>query len=206
MALTLHHLNFSRSERIIWLLEELGVSYQLKRYSRDVQTRLAPPELLDIHPMGKAPLLDHDGMILSESGAIALHLLEEFDLDHRLHPAPKAANRAVFLEWVHASEGAVFLPFLMNTYLTGTGLGDTVLAQLMAGERVKAVSTLEQHLGENPYFAGPAFTAADIMMGFQLEALDARGGVNDGSAITAWLGRVRAREGYQAMRKVTGED
>lgn len=92
MSLVLHHLNRSRSERLIWLLEELGVAYELVRHKRDPQVNLAPAELIAIHPMGKAPLLIHDGQVIAESGAIALHLLEHFDTDHRLHPAPGAGG------------------------------------------------------------------------------------------------------------------
>jgi glutathione S-transferase len=206
MTLTLHHLNHSRSERIIWLLEELGADYALERHNRDLQTRLAPEALLRLHPMGKAPLLEHDGRVIAESGAIAQHLLEAFDPGHQLHPAPGAANRAVFLEWMHAGEGAVFLPFLMNTYLEATGLTDSLLAQYMAGERAKALAAVEAHLSDNAYFAGEAFTAADIMMGFQLEAADRRGAVETDSPVKAWLARIQDRAAWAAMRRVTTSD
>lgn len=206
MTLTLHHLNLSRSERIVWLLEELGVEYQLQRHSRDVQTRLAPEALTRLHPLGKAPLLEDDGQVIAESGAIAQHLLEKFDPDHKLHPAPGAANRAVFLEWLHAAEGAVFLPFLMNTYLEATGLTDSLLAGYMAGERAKALAAVEAHLTENAFFAGDAFTAADIMMGFQLESADKRGGIDQDSPVKAWLAKLQDREAWHAMRRVTTAD
>lgn len=206
MSLTLHHLTHSRSERIIWLLEELQVDYALERHARDVQTRLAPEALARLHPLGKAPLLEHDGAVIAESGAIAQHLLETFDPDHRLHPAPGAGNRAVFLEWMHAAEGAAFLPFLMNTYLEATGLTDSLLAQYMAGERAKALGAVEAHLAANPYFAGEAFTAADIMMGFQLESAAKRGAVDQDSPVTAWLARMEEREAWNAMRRITMSD
>jgi glutathione S-transferase len=206
MTVTLHHLNRSRSERIIWLLEELGAPYVLERHTRDVQTRLAPESLARLHPLGKAPLLDHDGHVIAESGAIAQHLLETFDEGHRLHPAPGAANRAVFLECMHAAEGAVFLPFLMNTYLEATGLTDSLLAQYMAGERAKALGAVEAHLTENRYFAGEAFSAADIMMGFQLESAAERGAIDKDSPVNAWLDRIRDREAWHAMRRITTAD
>jgi glutathione S-transferase len=206
MALTLHHLNLSRSERIIWLLEELGADYELVRHSRDPQTMLAPADLLSIHPMGKAPLFVDGDHVIAESGAIALYLLEKFDPDNKLQASPGSANRGAFLEWLQASEGAIFLPFLMNTYLTATSLNDSLLAQWMAGERTKALGVVEARLSQNDFFAGDAFTAADIMMGFQLEALDARVGVADDSPIKGWLNRIRARDGYKAMRTITGAD
>jgi glutathione S-transferase len=206
MSLVLHHLNRSRSERLIWLLEELGVDYELVRHKRDPQVNLAPAELVALHPMGKAPLLVHDGQVIAESGAIALHLLEAFDPDYRLHPAPGAPNRASFFEWLHGAEGAVFLPFLMNTYLSATGLKDSLLSQYMAGEREKALGAIEARLDASPYFAGDDFSAADIMMGFQLEAAEERGALPKTSPVHDWLERVRAREAHQSMRAITADD
>ena len=206
MSLVLHHLNRSRSERLIWLLEELGVDYELVRYKRDPQVNLAPAELTAIHPMGKAPLLVHDGRVIAESGAIALYLLDHFDPDFKFHPPRDADNRATFYEWLHGAEGAVFLPFLMNTYLSATGLEDSLLSQYMAGEREKALGAIEARLDACPYFAGDAFSAADVMMGFQLEAADARGAVPEASPVKAWLERVRARPAHQRMRAITAED
>lgn len=206
MSLVLHHLGQSRSERLIWLLEELDVAYELKRHARDANTRLAPGALTKLHPMGKAPLIEYDGRVMAESGAIALYLLEAFDPDHRLHPAPGAPERAAFLEWMHAAEGAVFLPFLMNTYLIATGLEDSLLAGYMAGERDKALAYVEAHLSVHDWFAGGHFTAADIMMGFQLEAAEARGALKDDSPVHAWLERIRARDAHARMRKITAED
>lgn len=207
MPVTLHHLELSRSERIIWLLEELGAPYELVRYKRDPQTRLAPPELLKVHPLGKAPLLaDEGGRIIAETGAIAQYLLETYDPEYTLQPAPGDAKRGQYLEWMHASEGAVFLPFLMSTYCQATGLQDSLLDQYMGAERAKALGYIEAHLGENAYFAGEQFTAADCLMIFQLDAIDSRGGLADTSPVKTWLGRVRERSAYKAMRAVTTTD
>ncbi len=206
MSLILHHLGQSRSERLIWLLEELNVAYTLKRHARDAQTRLAPAELAKLHPLGKAPLIEYDGRVMAESGAIALYLLEAFDPHHQLHPMPGAPERSTFLEWLHASEGAVFLPFLMNTYLTATGLGDSLLSQYMAAERAKALAYVEAHLSAHEWFAGAHFTAADIMMGFQLEAAAQRGALSKDSPVHAWLKRIAARDAHKRMRKITAED
>ena len=207
MAVALHHLELSRSERIIWLLEELGAPYELVRHKRDPQTRLAPADLLKVHPLGKAPLLvTEDGAVIAETGAIAQYLLERFDPDFTLQPAPDAPHRGRYLEWMHASEGAVFLPFLMRTYCEATGLTDSLLDQYMAGERAKALAHVEAHLGAHAFFAGEAFTAADCLMGFQLDAADARGVLDAASPVKGWLARVRARPAYQAMRQVTASD
>jgi glutathione S-transferase len=206
MTLTLHHLGQSRSERLIWLLEELNVAYELKRYARDAQTRLAPPELATLQPLGKAPVIEYDGRVMAESGAIALYLLEAFDADHALHPAPGAPERSAFLEWVSAAEGAVFLPFLMNTYLSAMGLQDHPLSQYMGAERAKALAYVEAHLSAHDWFAGPDFTAADIAMGFQLEAAEARGALGEDSPVRPWLERIRARAAHKRMREITAKD
>lgn len=207
MIVTLHHLGQSRSERIIWLLEELGAPYQLVRHSRDAQTRLAPAALGDIHPLGKAPLLVlDDGRALAETGAIAQYLLYKFDLANRLHPIQESPAWPVFLEWMHAAEGAVFLPFLMNAYLRPTGLMDSPLGQFMAAERAKVLRYVEAHLDRHSWFAGEAFSAADCMMGFQLEAAEKAGAISEGSPVHDWLTRARARPAHQAMRKVTAQD
>jgi glutathione S-transferase len=207
MTVTLHHLGQSRSERIIWLLEELGASYELVRHSRDAQTRLAPAALGDVHPLGKAPVLVlDDGHTLAETGAIAQYLLYKFDHANRLHPVPKSPAWPVFLEWMHAAEGAVFLPFLMNAYLRPTGLMDSPLGQFMAAERAKVLGHVEAHLERHSWFAGEAFSAADCLMGFQLEAAEKAGAISETSSIHDWLTRARARPAHQAMRKVTAQD
>ncbi|MCH8490504.1 MAG: glutathione S-transferase [Oceanicaulis sp.] len=207
MTITLHHLGQSRSERIIWLLEELGAPYELVRHSRDAQTRLAPAALGDIHPLGKAPVLVlEDGRTLAETGAIAQYLLHKFDHANRLHPVPTSPAWPVFLEWMNAAEGAVFLPFLMNAYLRPTGLMDSPLGQFMAAERAKVLGHVESHLKSHSWFAGDAFSAADCLMGFQLEAAEKAGAISESSAVHDWLTRARARPAHQAMRKVTAQD
>ncbi|WBQ13192.1 glutathione S-transferase [Hyphomonadaceae bacterium BL14] len=207
MTIILHHLGQSRSERIVWLLEELGTPYELVRHSRDPQTRLAPAALGDIHPLGKAPVLVFDdGRTLAETGAIAQYLLEKFDLANRLHPVPGSAAWPVFLEWMHASEGAVFLPFLMNAYLRPSGLMESPLGQFMAAERAKVLRHVEAHLKRHSWFAGEAFSAADCLMGFQLEAAEKAGVISEGSSVHDWLTRARARPAHQAMRQVTAQD
>lgn len=192
----LHHLNASRSQRIVWLLEELGVEYALVRYNRDPQTRLAPDSLRDIHPMGKAPLLESDGHVIAESGAIAQYLLEKFDDGHRLHPAPGTPGHALYLEWMHAAEGAPFLPGLFLGYLAMSGLGDHGLGDYLRQEKDKATQCIESHLRDHAYFAGDAFSAADCMMGFQIKLAAEAGNLADGSATLDWFNRVSERPAY----------
>lgn len=199
MALKLHHLNASRSQRIVWLLEELGVPHEIIHHTRNAETSLAPPELLDIHAMGKSPLLDHDGLIIAETGAIAEYLLAKFDPDHKLHPTPDSADFPRYLEWVHAAEGAVFLPGLFGFYLLNAQLTEHPLAAAMAAESAKAAAHIEAHLAKYAYFAGESFTAADCLMAFQIMSTDARGGLTDKPATKAWLTKVQARPAFHKM-------
>ena len=199
MSLKLHHLNASRSQRIVWLLEELGVAHEIVHHQRDSVTNLAPAELLNIHPMGKSPLLEHDGAVIAETGAIAEYLVEKFDPDHKLHPTSDSADYPKYLEWVHSAEGAVFLPGLFGFYLLRSELTDTPLAAMMASEQAKAMEHIERHLASNAYFGGAAFSAADCLMGFQLNTAEAQGALDARPASRAWLEKVRARPAYQRM-------
>ncbi|PWE18877.1 glutathione S-transferase family protein [Marinicauda salina] len=205
MTLRLHHLNASRSQRIVWLLEELGAEYELVRHERDAQTRLAPPGLLKIHGMGKAPLLEDGEVVVAETGAIAQYLLARHDPDHRLHPRAEELDFPDYLEWMHAAEGAVFLPSLIFVYLDATGLSDSFLAEYMSAERDKAMGVIEARLSEHDYFAGDRFTAADCLMGFQLDNADAAGALAKRPATKAWLERIRVRPAYQRMREIIDE-
>ena len=198
----LHHLNASRSQRLVWLLEELGIDYDLVSHTRHPETNLAPPELLKIHPMGKSPLLEDDGVVIAETGAIAQYLLAKHDPGYTLHPKPGTPEFPMFLEWVHAAEGAVFLPGLFLFYLSNVGLEGSPLAEMMGGEAAKAAATIEQHLSKHAYFAGQAFSAADCLMGFQIQMGEARGGLDGAPATKAWLDKVRARPAYQRMLEI----
>ncbi len=202
MALTLHHLNASRSQRIVWLLKELGVPHDIVSHKRNETTRLAPAELKTIHPLGKSPLLVHDGVVIAETGAIAEYLLATFDTGHRLHPRPGSPDFPRYLEWIHSAEGAVFLPGLLALYTGMAGITDGPVAQMIAGEREKVAAHIEAHLSAHTYFAGEAFTAADCLMGFQIILTNAQGGLANRPAIKAWLDRVTARPAYQEMLAV----
>lgn len=202
MALKLHHLNASRSQRIVWLLLELGVPHEIVHYTRNPETRLAPPELLKIHPLGKSPLLDHDGVVIAETGAIAEYLLAKFDAGHKLHPDAGSPDLPRYLEWLHAAEGAAFLPSLISMYVGLAGAPESPFTGRMAAERDKAASLIESHLAAHDYFAGNTFTAADCLMGFQIVGMGARGELASRPATKAWLDRVTARPAYKAMLEV----
>ncbi|MDG1007881.1 MAG: glutathione S-transferase family protein [Alphaproteobacteria bacterium] len=202
MSLKLHHLNASRSQRLVWLLEELQVLHDIVHHKRDTQTNLAPASLLDIHPMGKSPLLEDDGLVIAETGAIAEYLMAKYDPDHKLHPRPDDKDFPKYIEWIHAAEGAPFLPFLLSVYV---GQAETAGAQLEARiseEQLKAVKFMEKHLSENAYFGGDNFTAADCLMGFGLLFISMRPDFADYPAIKAWLENVQARPAFQRMLEV----
>ncbi len=149
--------------------------------------------------MGKSPLLEHDNIVIAETGAISEYLLAKFDPDHKLHPKPESPDFPRFLEWLHATEGAVFLPGLMGFYLFRSQLQDHPLAAAMAAERDKAMQVIERHLSAHPYFAGEQFSAADCLMGFQLVSAELQGQLKQLPAAAAWLAKVRARPAYQRM-------
>ncbi|MFN7055349.1 glutathione S-transferase family protein [Hyphomonas sp.] len=203
MPLKLHHLNASRSQRIVWLLNELGVPHEIIHHKRDETTRLAPPDLLKIHPMGKSPLLEDDGIVIAETGAIAEYLIAKFDPDHRLHPRADSPDFPRYLEWLHAAEGAVFLPSLLTLYLGLAGAAaDSPIQQRNAQELEKAANYIEAHLTQHPYFAGENFSAADCLMGFQIMSGAARGGLTGRPATAAWVQKVTARPAFKAMLAV----
>ena len=202
MTLKLHHLNASRSQRIVWLLLELGVPHEIVHHTRDLTTRRGPADLAKIHPLGKSPLLEHDGLVIAETGAIAEYLLAKFDTGHTLHPKPDSPDFPRYLEWIHSAEGAVFLPGLLALYTGMAGITEGPVAQMIAAEREKAASFIEAHLSKHAYFAGAAFSAADCLMGFQIAMAAAQGGLANRPATAAWLEKVMARPAYKAMLAV----
>jgi glutathione S-transferase len=206
MTLTLHHLFASRSSRIVWLLEELrdayGLEHALVTYTRDAVTNLAPPELLKVHPLGKAPVLEDDGAVIAESGAIAEYLMGRYDGDNRFHPSPDDPAFPVYLEWVHAAEGAPMLPGLIGFYLARSGLGDSPLAQYMASERTKGLAHVDAHLQKNTWFAGEAFSAADCLMGFMMQSAAMSGALSGHKGLSGWMARVAERPAYKRMLKI----
>jgi glutathione S-transferase len=190
--ITVHHLEESRSQRVLWLLEELGLVYEVKRYDRNAQTRLAPPELKVLHPLGKSPVLERDGKIYAESGAIIEYFAETErggDLSVRLGDA----QRAEYLYWLHFSEGSAMLPLLLKLYVGLLGeAGAPLMAMRIEPEIDNHLSFANAALGERNHFVADRFTAADIQMGFVLDAAGLRGGLE------RYPNLVRARKSYQA--------
>jgi glutathione S-transferase len=196
-----HHLENSRSQRMLWLLEELELPYRVRRYERDPKTMLAPRSLRDIHPLGKAPVIDDGGVVIAETGAIAEYLVEK--AGGRLGPA---ANRDAVLRYrhfLHYAEGSMMPPLLAMLVVGRLGLlGRPARAPLQKMFDVH-LNWLESELASRPWFAGEDFTAADVMMSFPLEAARARAGLDARRPnLTNWLERIHARPAYgEALAK-----
>lgn len=202
MSIKLHHLNASRSQRLVWLLEELGVPHEIVHYTRHPETNLAPDSLLAVHPMGKSPLLEDDGVVIAETGAIAEYLVAKYDPEHKFHPKINDPDYAKYIEWIHGAEGAPFLPFLMTVYIRAAEAENTMLNTRMQAEQLKAIQFIERHLSENAYFGGQKFSAADCLMGFGVMFMSLRPDFVQYPAIKAWLDKVQAREAFQRMLAV----
>jgi glutathione S-transferase len=216
--ITLHHLENSRSQRVLWLLEELGLPYEVKRYARDPKTMLAPPELLRVHPLGKSPVITDGDITVAESGAIIEYLLDAHG-DGKLRPAAGTAQRRQFTYWLHFAEGSA-MPFLLlmlvfNKVRTAPmpfflkpvakGIADQVTKMFIAPNLQRQLDFMEAELKQRPWFAGNEFTAADVQMSFPLEAAAARGGLDARYPLmTAWLAKIHARPAYQRALKVGG--
>jgi glutathione S-transferase len=208
--LTVHHLNHSRSQRVLWLLEELGVPYEVKHYQRDARTMLAPSSLKKIHPLGKSPVITDGDLTVAESGAIIEYLVERYG-QGQLAPAPGAAARRRYTYWLHYAEGSL-MPLLVTKLvfsrlppLSPFFVRPVVRALVRNVNRGYLDPQLRQHLGfiegeltKNAWFAGEEFSAADVQMSFPVEAASARSGnAPDYPRLHAWLERIQARPAYQ---------
>ena len=212
-----HHLNNSRSQRLLWLLEELGVLYDIKRYQRDSRTMLAPPELRQVHPLGKSPVITDGEVTLAESGAIMEYVLEKYGRG-RLVPKPNTPEKVRYTYWMHFAEGSAMPPLLMKLMLDRMAKAPLLVrpvAKAIAG-RVKRgyvepniqrqLEYMEAELNKSTWFAGGEFTAADIQMSFPLEAAAARGGLDaKWPRLTEFLNRIHAREAYRTALEKGGE-
>ena len=187
-----HHLEESRSQRVLWLLEELGLDYEVRRYARNPQTRLAPPELKAIHPLGKSPVLERDGKTYAESGAI-IEYFAETEAGGKLAIPSGDPARADYLYWLHFAEGSAMLPLLLKLYVGLLGQAGAPLMQARIEPEIEAhLAHADAALGASDHFAGGRFTAADIQMSFVLDAAAQRGG------LSRFPNLVRARAANQA--------
>jgi glutathione S-transferase len=210
-VIVVHHLNNSRSQRVLWLLEELGLDYEIKRYQRDAKTMLAPPELRAVHPLGKSPVITDGDSTFAESGAIVEYLLELYGAG-RLIPPAGTAERRRYTYWLHYAEGSMMPPLLLKLVFTQMPRGrmpalirpiarriaDGVRTQFVDPQIKLHLDYLEGELGKTQWFAGDEFTAADIQMSFPVEAAASRGGLDASRPkLFAFLQRIHARPAYQ---------
>ncbi len=218
-AITLHHLENSRSQRVLWLLEELGQRYEVRRYARDKTTQLAPPELREVHPLGKSPVVTEGAVTVAESGAIIEYLLDRHDPEGRLRPAAGTEDRRRFTYWLHFAEGSAMPPLLLQLVFDKVrmapvpffvkpvtrGIADKVMKGFVGPNIERQLAFMEGELVRRDWFAGRAFSAADIQMSFPLEAARARAGLDSRyPRLTAWLDRVHTRPAYQRALEVGG--
>ena len=201
--LTLHHLNDSRSQRILWLLEELGTPYEMKRYQRDATTRLAPPELTAIHPLGKSPVITDGATVIAESGAIVDYIIRKYGKGAMM-PAPGSADYEAYCEWLHYSEGSAMLPLMLNLYVGRLKEAGAPLHPRIESEIANHLAYVEGALAGRDFFVGEALTGADIQMSFVAEVAKAHGKLGDYPNLAAWIGRMHARPAWKAALAKSG--
>ncbi|RYY92985.1 MAG: glutathione S-transferase [Alphaproteobacteria bacterium] len=214
--ITVHHLNNSRSQRVLWLLEELGALYEVKRYERDKTTMLAPKELKAIHPLGKSPVITDGNRTIAETGAIVEYLLETYGRG-RLIPPQGSDDRLRYAYWLHYAEGSAMTPLLLKLIFTrlpmnAPGLLRGLVKSISAKANERMVDPQirthldywDNELSKAQWFAGNEFTAADIMMSFPLEAAAARADGKSRPMVKVFLDRIHARPAYQAALKKGG--
>ncbi len=223
--ITVHHLENSRSQRVLWLLEELGLPYEVKRYARDPKTLLAPPELQQVHPLGKSPVITDQSangqLTVAESGAIVEYLVDVHGAG-RLRPAQGTPEQRRYSYWLHFAEGSLMPPLLMKLVFDKIrsakvpffvkpvvkGIADQVSKGFITPNLTRLMAFMEAELANKAqglWFAGADFTAADVQMSYPVEAAAARGGLGDSHPhLQDWLTRIHARPAYQRALKVGG--
>jgi glutathione S-transferase len=209
--ITVHHLNNSRSQRVLWLLEELGLPYQIQHYQRDPKTMLAPEALRKVHPLGKSPVVTDDGVTVAESGAIVEYLLERYG-NGRLIPPAGSAERRRYTYWLHFAEGSAMPPLLLKLIFdriptqpmpffvkpVARSIANKVLQKMVLPNLKRQLDFMESELGGSTWFAGEEFSAADIQMSFPVEASAMRAGLDASRPhLFAYLKRIHARPAYR---------
>ena len=196
--IVVHHLNNSRSQRVLWLLEELGIEYEIKRYERDAETMLAPPSLRQVHPLGKSPVITDGEEAIAESGAIIEYLINRYG-NGRLIPAAGTPERLRYTYWLHYAEGSAMPPLLLSLIFNNFGIGDSNAMDGFIAPQIKLhFDYIEGELHKSTWFVGEEFTAADIQMSFPLELLaTAAPGVESRPKLEEFLARIHARPAYK---------
>ncbi len=192
--IVVHHLNESRSQRILWLLEELELAYEIRHYERDAKTRLAPPELAAVHPLGKSPVLEDDGLKLIESGAIVDHLIRCHG-GGRLSPVQPSNDYELYNQWLHYAEGSAMLPLMLRLYVSRLGDAGQPLAPRIDSELKNHLGHVDASLKDREWLVGDRISGADIQMSFVGEA--ARGLRAQYPNMDAWVRRFQQRPAYR---------
>ncbi len=212
--ITVHHLNNSRSQRILWLLEELELEYDIKYYQRDPETMLAPASLRQVHPLGKSPVITDDSLTVAESGAIIEYLVERYG-DGRFAPPLDAPERLRYRYWLHYAEGSLMPPLLIKLIFDKMkerspfllrrivqAISQPIRSSFLDPQITTNLDYLESELGHYSWFAGNEFTAADIQISFPIEAAAERAGLNASRPkLMDWIDRIHARPAYQRAVK-----
>ena len=217
--ITVHHLNNSRSQRVLWLLEELGVPYEIRKYERDRKTMLAPPELRQVHPLGKSPVITDGDVTIAESGAILEYLVERHG-NGRLAPAPGTPERLRYTYWMHFAEGSAMPPLLLKLVFdriekspmpffvkpVARAIARRAKEGFVQPNIDRNLDFMESELQGRDWFAGAEFSAADIQMSFPLEGARARGGLDERRPrLMDFLARIHARPAYRRAIERGGE-
>src|SRR5579863_9192288 len=200
VMLTLHHLNDSRSQRILWLLEELGTPFELKRYQRDATTRLAPPELAAVHPLGKSPVITDGNIKIAESGAIVDYIIRTYGQGNgkpAMMPAIGTPEYEAYQEWLHYSEGSAMLPLMLNLYVSRLKEAGGPLHPRIESEIANHLGYVDGALKGREFFVGNALTGADIQMIFVGEMAKVFDKLAPYPNLSAWLTRMHARPAFK---------
>jgi glutathione S-transferase len=202
-VIIVHHLNNSRSQRILWMLEEMGVAYEIAHHKRDSVTRLAPPELLAVHPLGKSPVIVDDGQVVAESGAILEYLIERHG-GGAFAPDRASKDWVAYVQWMHYAEGSAMLPLLLALYAGRLGDAAAPLWPRIQGEIGANLAFMEKSLEGKSFLVGDRLTAADVQVVFVLEAADANGALAAFPNSKRYLEALQARPAYKRAVEMGG--
>ncbi|MEG0000450.1 MAG: glutathione S-transferase family protein [Comamonas sp.] len=202
--ITVHHLNNSRSQRILWLLEELGLAYEIKRYQRDPKTHLAPPELKAISPLGKSPVIEEGPLVLTESGAIVDYLIRRHG-GGRLQPDPASPAYDEYVKWLHFAEGSAMLPLMLHLYVGRLGEAGAPLQPRIQSELANFLGYIDAALRDTPFLMGGELSGADIQLSFVGELAKVQRMDAPYPHLQAWMARLQARPAYRKAIERGGE-
>ncbi|PHR61356.1 MAG: glutathione S-transferase [Robiginitomaculum sp.] len=201
--ITVHHLNNSRSQRVLWLLEELDLEYEIKHYSRDPKTRRAPPSLKAIHPLGRSPVISCGDKVIAETGAIIEYIIREHG-DGNFIPLMGSDAYDLYIHFLHYGEGSAMLPQLLLLYTSYLGEAAAPLSPMINGELKAHFDYMEYHLTGHTFFAGDEISGADIQMVFPLEAAKKHGRLKGYAACIDFVDRMHSRPAYLRALKRGG--